>query len=173
MNKFFKIIFRKFVLSLIVFIIFSIIFIFVNNYLFNRLKTALEERSNLLKVINEQIQTSFMVNTLKSETKKLEDKYKIDLNKLYADLKEALTMPDAEVKNKIITLSKDKNLSLKEEPQEETPRIFKFSLSGNFDDLKQFENILRENKIKVKINSIRIFPEPNGKYLFKIEILLL
>ena len=172
MNPLFKIIFRKFSFILTIFLVISAIFIFVNNFLLNKLKLATEEQSNLTKLINEGVQSNLIVDKLRSEVKKIEEKYNINIIELKSQLKSKISTPDNEVKNQIISLAKEQNLSLNDE-SEENPKIFRFSLTGSFDDLRKFENILRENKIKAKINSVRIFSQPDNKYLFQLEIIVL
>lgn len=172
MEIIFKLLLKKIIFLLIIFISIIALFLWVNNLLMVKLTSAIEERENILRIINEQTQKEIIKGRILQKIREIEGKYKINFNQFKKELFSQLQLSDQDVKNLIISLAKKENLILKEEDNEDIPKTFIFSLTGNFDDLKKLENILITNKIKAKINSVRVLRQGDN-YLFKVEILIL
>ncbi len=172
MEIIFKLLLKKIIFLLIIFISIIALFLWANNLLMVKLTSAIEERENILRIINEQTQKEIIKGRILQKIREIEEKYKINFNQFKKELFSQLQLSDQDVKNLIISLAKKENLILKEEDNEDIPKTFIFSLTGNFDDLKKLENILITNKIKAKINSVRVLRQGDN-YLFKVEILIL
>lgn len=172
MEIIFKLLLKKIIFLLIIFISIIALFLWANNLLMVKLTSAIEERENILRIINEQTQKEIIKGRILQKIREIEGKYKINFNQFKKELFSQLQLSDQDVKNLIISLAKKENLILKEEDNEDIPKTFIFSLTGNFDDLKKLENILITNKIKAKINSVRVLRQGDN-YLFKVEILIL
>lgn len=172
MEIIFKLLLKKIIFLLIIFISIIALFLWANNLLMMKLTSAIEERENILRIINEQTQKEIIKGRILQKIREIEGKYKINFNQFKKELFSQLQLSDQDVKNLIISLAKKENLILKEEDNEDIPKTFIFSLTGNFDDLKKLENILITNKIKAKINSVRVLRQGDN-YLFKVEILIL
>lgn len=168
MTSILKSLLKKVFLLLFFLLIISFVFIYLNKLLIKKLSLTIEERNNLLKTINQNLQKQLLNTKINSKIKEIEAKYKIDFSQFKNSLISEHNLSSQEIQNKIINIAQSKNLNLKAE--EINGNVLKFSLTGNFNELKLLEEIMKENRIRARLESIRIFPQA-GNYLFKIEIL--
>ncbi len=166
MSLILKSLLKKLFLILLVLLLLTFVFIFLNNFLIKKLNSVIEERNNILRTINQNLKKQTIASKINSKIREIEEKYKINFSEFKNNLLSQNNIPLPELQNKIINLAKDNNLDLKIEGADQN--ILKFSLTGNFNDLKQFEKMIKLNKIRLKLDSIRIFPRGNN-YLFEIE----
>lgn len=171
MTPILRVIFRKIILLLIIFLLFSIAFIFLQKFLIKKLNSAIEERNNILKSLQINSQRQAMSSQINTKIREIENKYKINFLEFKNNLITQANISREEIKNKIINLAKENNLNLNLIEEQSGSGILKFSLIGNFDDLKKFESMLRENKIKAKLQAFRVLRQQNN-YLFELEILI-
>lgn len=172
MEIIFKLLLRKFIIAFMLFILIVVLFLFTNNFLMLKLNAAIEKRINILNFINEQTKKEVEKTKIVQKIKDIENNYKINFTQFKNEIFSIFNLSDLEVKNLILSLAKKENLNLKEKNTGDSPKTLIFSLVGNFNDLKNLENMLITNKIKAKINSVRVFKQGEN-YLFEIEILIL